>query len=75
MEIIDRVFEPYVTTKSDGTGLGLAIVKRTIEDHNGYIRALKNKPTGTKMLIELPVVTASTEESVIKLETQTEGQV
>ncbi|MEZ4873636.1 MAG: ATP-binding protein [Bdellovibrionales bacterium] len=70
-EIIDRVFEPYVTTKSDGTGLGLAIVKRTVEDHNGYIRFLRNKPTGTKMLIELPVLTASTEESVMRSEEST----
>tara|TARA_B100000749_G_scaffold280887_1_gene279778 strand:+ start:8287 stop:10563 length:2277 start_codon:yes stop_codon:yes gene_type:complete len=70
-QIVDRVFEPYVTTKSDGTGLGLAIVKRTVEDHNGYIRALRNKPQGTKMLIELPVLIASTEESILKSEEPT----
>lgn len=51
----DRVFEPYVTTKEHGTGLGLAIVKRTVEEHNGFIRALPNQPQGTKFLIELPV--------------------
>ncbi len=51
----DRIFEPYVTTKEHGTGLGLSIVKRTVEEHNGFIRALPNQPQGTKFLIELPV--------------------
>lgn len=52
----ERIFEPYVTTKEHGTGLGLAIVKRTVEDHNGFIRALPNHPRGTKMVVELPVI-------------------
>lgn len=54
-----RVFEPYYSTKDGGTGLGLPIVKRIIEDHDGFIRALENEPKGTKMVIELPVITAS----------------
>ncbi|MCB0421757.1 MAG: PAS domain S-box protein [Bdellovibrionales bacterium] len=54
--IRDRVFEPYVTTKSQGTGLGLAIVKRTVEDHDGFIRAEQNGDQGTKIVIELPVI-------------------
>ncbi len=36
--ILDRVTEPYVTSKSKGTGLGLAIVKKIVEDHNGEIK-------------------------------------
>ncbi|USN46293.1 MAG: HAMP domain-containing protein [Pseudobdellovibrionaceae bacterium] len=59
--MMDRIFEPYVTTKDHGTGLGLAIVKRTVEDHNGYIRAFRNQPNGTRIVIELPVVVADTE--------------
>ena len=54
--IRDRIFEPYVTTKKTGTGLGLAIVKRTIEDHNGFIRAFAGENGGTKVVIELPVI-------------------
>lgn len=54
--IRDRIFEPYVTTKKTGTGLGLAIVKRTIEDHNGFIRAFAGDNGGTKVVIELPVI-------------------
>jgi len=33
----DRLFEPYVTTRTKGTGLGLAIVKKIIEEHGGSI--------------------------------------
>lgn len=55
-EVRERIFEPYFTTKVHGTGLGLAIVKRTVEDHNGFVRALANSPRGTRIVIELPVV-------------------
>lgn len=54
-----RVFEPYYSTKDSGTGLGLPIVKRIVEDHDGFIRALDNEPKGTKMIIELPLVTTA----------------
>lgn len=35
---IEKITEPYVTTKNKGSGLGLAIVKKIIEDHNGIIK-------------------------------------
>jgi len=44
-EILERAFEPYVTTKARGTGLGLAIVKKIVDDHGGIIR-LANRPAG-----------------------------
>ncbi len=42
---IEKLTEPYVTTRSKGTGLGLSIVKKTMEDHNGSL-ILRNNPEG-----------------------------
>jgi signal transduction histidine kinase len=44
-EILDRIFNPFFTTKESGTGLGLAIVHRVIEAHEGTITA-SNDPAG-----------------------------
>ncbi len=53
-DIRAKIFEPYFSTKHNGTGLGLTIVSQIIEDHRGYIRALPNRPRGTRFSIELP---------------------
>ncbi|OVZ64971.1 histidine kinase [Pigmentiphaga sp. NML080357] len=47
--ILQRAFEPYITTKARGTGLGLAIVKKIIEEHGGRID-LANRPEGGAMV-------------------------
>jgi two-component system sensor histidine kinase AtoS len=44
-EILERIFSPFLTTKSKGTGLGLAICKQMIEQHGGSIGA-ENDPAG-----------------------------
>ena len=50
-----KLFQPYFSTKGRGTGLGLAIVYRIVTEHHGKIRAVQNRPSGAKFVIELPV--------------------
>jgi len=56
-DIMEHIFEPYVTTKTKGTGLGLAIVKKIIEEHNGvvWLENNKDKP-GVSAIIRLPII-------------------
>ena len=51
---IDRVFEPYVTTKARGTGLGLAIVARIVEEHGGEVWADNAADGGAVVVLRLP---------------------
>jgi len=53
--IIDKIFEPYASTKITGSGLGLAIVHNIVEQHNGNIFATNIKPHGARIIIELPL--------------------
>jgi two-component system, NtrC family, nitrogen regulation sensor histidine kinase NtrY len=53
-EYQDSVFLPYFSTRKGGTGLGLAIVRQIISDHHGNVRAERNSPIGTKIIINLP---------------------
>lgn len=50
-----KLFQPYFSTKGRGTGLGLAIVQRIVGEHRGRIKAVSNKPSGARFIIELPV--------------------
>lgn len=52
---LQKLFQPYFSTKGRGTGLGLAIVNRIIAEHNGKIKVVANQPKGAKFIIELPV--------------------
>ncbi len=52
---LQRVFQPYFSTKGRGTGLGLAIVQRIILEHGGKIHVAANSPKGTKFVVELPI--------------------
>jgi nitrogen fixation/metabolism regulation signal transduction histidine kinase len=57
--MIDRIFEPYVTTKPKGTGLGLAIVKKIIDEHGGKVQIENSAPTGAQVSIALPPIAAA----------------
>ena len=52
---INKLFDPYITTRKKGTGLGLAIVKKIIDEHKGSVSLLRRKPHGTTVSIILPL--------------------
>ena len=57
--LMDRIFEPYVTTKPRGTGLGLAIVKKIVDEHHGSV-AIENRPShGASVSVLLPLAKAA----------------
>ena len=51
---VDRIFDPYVTSKPKGTGLGLAIVKKLVEEHGGWVEASNRAEGGLRVTIALP---------------------
>jgi nitrogen-specific signal transduction histidine kinase len=55
LEVREKVFTPFFTTKARGTGLGLPTARRLIEAHRGNIRIECPPQGGTAVTVELPV--------------------
>jgi two-component system sensor histidine kinase FlrB len=51
---IQKIFEPFFTSRPDGTGLGLAIARQVIEAHNGSIAVEKSEMGGACFTLILP---------------------
>jgi signal transduction histidine kinase len=58
-EDMEKVFEPFFTTRSQGTGLGLAITRKTIHDHGGTIVARSEPGRGASFIIQLPLAASA----------------
>ncbi|HUE30175.1 MAG TPA: HAMP domain-containing sensor histidine kinase [Verrucomicrobiae bacterium] len=52
---LDRIFNPFFTTKDKGTGLGMAIAKKIVEAHEGTIDVVSEAGRGTEFKVTLPL--------------------
>lgn len=53
-DLLERVFDPLYTTRSDGTGLGLTVVRRIVDEHEGRIEIESEVGRGTTVRVRLP---------------------
>lgn len=65
-EVLDKAFEPYITTKTKGTGLGLAIVRKIADEHKARLSVrnrvdLQGKVAGAAVELTFPVPNANTQ--------------
>ncbi len=59
-EVLDKIFNPFITTKPKGSGLGLAIVRKIVDAHEGRIDMTSAPAGGTTFRVTLPVEQADT---------------
>jgi PAS domain S-box-containing protein len=68
-EHLQRIFDPYFTTKQDGSGLGLSIVYSVIRNHNGRITVKSDPGVGTVFTMYLP----ASQEKIVEKNLKGEG--
>ena len=54
-EQLERLFQPFFTTKAHGIGLGLPITRRLVEDHRGYLLVESQPGYGATFSVRLPI--------------------
>jgi signal transduction histidine kinase len=55
-QYIEKIFDPFFSTKDKGTGLGLAIAHKIMQSQGGFIRAYKNKEKGSTFCVSFPKI-------------------
>ena len=51
---MERIFNPFYTSRAEGTGMGLSIAYRIVNQHNGHITVRRNKDRGMTFAVRLP---------------------
>jgi two-component system, sporulation sensor kinase E len=54
-EMLEKIFQPFYTTKGNGTGLGLSVCASIVEQHDGHISVSSEVGVGTQFSIFLPI--------------------
>jgi len=57
--VLERLFEPFVTSKECGIGLGLAISRQIMQEHGGRLTARNAPPYGAMFVVEVPLADAA----------------
>jgi len=65
-ENIEKIFDPFFSTREKGTGLGLTISARIVQAHGGTIRVKSEKGAGSRFLISFPENAASSGGTMMK---------
>lgn len=55
-DMMEKLFEPYATSKPKGTGLGLAVVKRIVEEHAGLLYVENKEKGGARIIVRIPAL-------------------
>jgi PAS domain S-box-containing protein len=71
-EIMEKIFDPYFTTKPDGNGLGLAICHFVVKKHEGWIAAQSEPGQGTLFSVYLPAARTDSPAAAQALQHETE---
>ena len=70
IDIQEKIFTPFFTTKPTGTGLGLHTVNRIVQAHYGRIRVVSTEGVGTQFFVELPCDARRQQPPVFQVETK-----
>ncbi|HGY11685.1 MAG TPA: hybrid sensor histidine kinase/response regulator, partial [Desulfobacterales bacterium] len=57
---LEKIFDPYFTTRKNGSGMGLSICYSIIKKHGGYLSVSSQVGTGTTLTIYLPAISTQT---------------
>ncbi len=66
-EDMDKIFEPFFTSKATGSGLGLTLAMQIISSHGGSMDVVRHEPCGTSVIIHLPVLTPAGQRTLAEL--------